>query len=761
MVSDRQSHFPQMIYLARRFLAINLFVLVVLLSPALSSGKTPVADLPWQIHADDVQYDKKTRYFTAMGNVSLVQGNRRITADRVRYSTETMKAEAFGHVVVTAGQDILSGDRMKLDLQQETGIVYSGSAFFQARHFYISGNQIRKSGEGTYSAERASITSCSGDSPDWKITGKDINVTIGGYATAWHTTFWIKNLPVLYVPFLVVPVKQKRQSGFLTPEFTLSDNRNGFGYMQPFFWAISDNTDATLYWQHLEKRGEKWGAEFRYILDPQSMGTMMFDFLNDRRVDDGTGNSSDRWGYTHDTQLRPNKDRYWFRMKHNQETLPWGLTAKIDLDIVSDQDYLLEFKNGLTGFDTSDAYFHETFGRDLDEYNETVRRNILNISRTWSRYRLNTGVTWYDDVIRRRFSDRDPTIQQLPWVTFNGSKQKVYQTPLYYTLDSRYIHYYRKDSDSGSPITGLHETELYPRLFLPLRAGRFFTIEPSAGWRYNYWYVSDTENDGRDQETSFDRNIFDIGTEFSSEIYRVYAVGGRRVDKIKHTIRPQISYSFIPDQNQDDLPAFSPIKTISKKNIVTYRLISTFTSKLKSPGRLTNYDYREFLRIFLSQSYDFNEAKDNQDDEESRPFSPLFGEIRFHPSPYLWAKADMKWDTYDNDYIEKNAEAIIRDPRGDRLHASYRVKGDQQEYLKLYLYALITRRLSAHAIYERDVIAKEDVKRGAGWQYRADCWTLSFDYLEEADDQKYAFSVSLNGLGGFRHSFAKKISGEN
>jgi LPS-assembly protein len=724
-----------------------------------SFGQTTSPDLPWQIFADHVSYDKKTQFFTATGNVSLVQGNRKIVADRIRYRTDTLMAEALGHVVVTVGNDILTGEKMELDLRSETGMIHNGRAFFQARNFHITGDQIEKTGAKTYAAKKATITTCDGDTPDWKITGRDVKVTVEGYATAWHTALWIKKVPIFYVPYLVVPVKQKRQSGLLTPEFVISDSRNGVGYTQPVFWAISTNTDATFYWQSIEKRGNKWGAEFRYVLDPRSKGTIMFDYLDDRQVDDGVGNSSDLWGYTHDNHLRPNNNRYWFRMKHDQFTLPLGLTAKIDIDIVSDQDYLLEFKDGITGFDANDAYFLHTYGRDLDDFNESVRRNIINISRTWSRFRLNTGVTWYDDVIRRQLSDEDPTIQQLPWVTFNGSKQKVFQSPLYYTLDTRYIHYYRADSDTNSDITRLHEAELYPRFFLPFKAGRFFTIEPFAGWRYNYWYVNQTENNDSGQKKSFDRNIYDLGGRFSSEVYRVYSIDGTRIDKIKHAIRPQIFYDYTPETDQDDLPNFSPIKAIEKRNVITYSLISAFTSKLKKTDQnksaTRKYDYREFLRLFLSQSYDFNEA--NSDIEEPKPLSPLFGEIRFRPSPYFWSKADMKWDTYENDYLEKNLEAVIRDKRGDRLQASYRIKGDQQEHLNLYLYAAITKRLSTHIEYERDMIAREDVKRRWGWLYRATCWTFSVDYTEETNDQKFAFAISLHGLGGIRHSFGGKV----
>jgi len=276
----------------------------------------------------------------------------------------------------------------------------------------------------------------------------------------------------------MVPVKKDRQSGLLVPEFSFSSDRRGFEYNQPFFWAISASTDATFYWDYMEKRGIKWGAEFRYVLDPWSKGTIMFDYLRDKQIDDGTDEAGDEWGYTDDDYPRTNQDRYWFRMKHDQGTLPLGFTGRLDLDIVSDQDYLREFKRGLSGFDASDAYFGDYFGRDLEDYDDTIRRNILNLTRNWSKYRVNTGLTWFDNIIRREHKKLDYTVQRLPWINFSGSKQTVLHSPFFYSLNTSYIYFYRQDGDKNHNITGMHNYGLRPRLFLPVRAGRFFTVEP-------------------------------------------------------------------------------------------------------------------------------------------------------------------------------------------------------------------------------------------------------------------------------------------
>ena len=86
--------------------------------------------------------------------------------------------------------------------------------------------------------------------------------------------------------------------------------------------------------------------------------------------------------------LRPNRDRYWFRMSH-ENPLPEGFLGRLELDIPSDQDYLREFKTGYMGFEDSRAYFNRFFGRTLDDYNASIRTNRLLVSRSWASFSLN------------------------------------------------------------------------------------------------------------------------------------------------------------------------------------------------------------------------------------------------------------------------------------------------------------------------------------------------------------------------------------
>jgi len=615
--------------------------------------------------------------------------------------------------------------------------------------------------ENTYYIEDAVVTTCEGENPDWVITGKNAKVTLEGYGYVRHAALWAKKIPVVYTPFLVFPAKTKRQSGFLPPEIGHSDRWGGY-FIQPFFWAINESSDATFYEHHMHLRGDKLGLEYRYVLSEKSKGTLMYDFLNDRKIDDGTLDLSEKWGYQDDSELRPNHNRYWFRMSH-QQAMPMDFFAKLDLDIVSDQDYLKEFEDGKTGFKETENYFNKNFGRELDDYNDYIRLNRLNLNRNWDKYSFTAETLWYDNVINRRWEDRDTTLQKLPLIVFDGSKQKVFKSPLYFSLDSEYTYFYSEDGQRG------HRADLNPRFYFPYRFKNYFSLEPSAGVRETGWYM-DRKETGEDylseEKKRFNRQIYDIKLDLSSEIYNVYDSSILDTSGIKHALTPQIIYEYIPDQNQDEFPDFDvdSIDRIEKMNQITYSITNTFTSRsinnvIKAGNGLKNkyneptiYDYRQFLWFKLEQSYDLYEAgEDNpqkwENQTDQRPFSPVKGELEFYPVKYLSFKGDAQWCSYDDEFLSYNSKMSLSDNRDDRLSVEYRYTKDSIKSITADLSLRIAESLTASGGYERNILDDKRIKTSVGLKYQAQCWSVEIGCTDEPDDRKYEFSINLYGLG--------------
>ncbi len=703
-------------------------------------------ELPWTIDADSLRYDEKTQLFTAEGHVVITKGDRLISAERVQFDQQSMTALAEGNVKVITGGDLLTGSRIELDLDNRTGVVYDGSIHLRENNFRITGQRILKTGEKTYRIENAGVTTCDGSPPDWIINGKQIDVTLEGYGIVEGATLRAGGIPVIYLPYLVFPAKTKRQTGLLAPQLGAS-SRWGYFINQPLFWAFSESADATFYANYMTERGNKMGAELRYALSETGKGAWMVDYLNDRRIDDGTGDSSEKWGYPDDGLLRPNRDRYWFRGGHYFTTADdWR--GRLEVDLVSDQDYLTEFKNGYSGFDATNAYFLRTFARQLDDYTDPLRLNRFNLARTWDKVNLDIDFQWTDDVIKRRFEETDDTLQRLPAIVLNGIKQQMFSPELYFDLFSSYNHFYRQEGDKGQRL------DIYPRGYWPARFGRYFFLEPSIGVRETLWWTDPTEEGSRFSN----RQLWDAQVEMKSDIYNIFTIDRMRFDRIKHIVRPRIVYEYVPDVGQGDLPDFDFIDRISPANLVTYSLNNFFIGR--SPratppdgagDESPQYDYREMIRFNLEQSYYFDPAarQDATAREKEQSFSPIGAELDIWLTPYVSVDAEAKWDVYDNRLDSTSVAMRLADSRGDRLTTAYSFSRDRIDSIVADLLVNWNQSLATEFIYEKNLRTNERLQTGMRLLYSAGCWGVQVSYLEQPSDRKIEFAINLFGLGEF------------
>ena len=475
--------------------------------------------LPWTVEADRVYHDPARDEYIAEGNVLLAKMDRTISADQVRYSRRHMMAYAEGHVILTVGNDRLAGSYLEMDLESERGTLDNGTIFIRESNYHISGNRIERVGADLYAIDRGVVTTCDGDPPDWKISGSDIKVYSNGSGSAWNAVVYARDVPLLYAPYVSFPGKD-RQSGFLGPEMGYS-SRRGFYYNQPFFWAIDDQSDATVYLEYMSERGWRPGIEYRYYLTRDAKGAAMFDYLHDDKVDTGQGSSTQDWGYP-DDGLRPNRDRYWFRMSHINP-LPGGFQGRVDLDMPSDQDYLRDFKTGYMGFEDSNAYFNRQLGRVMDEFDDPVRVNRLQITRSWSAVSLDAGALYYNNVTKG-VNWKDVT-QRLPVVSVTAPKQGVEETGFYTNLSSEYDNFWQERG------VGVQRADLWPRVYYPFFFSPYLTIEPSVGWRQTVYdqYKTDTNSSWSDDQY-FHRELWDTRTVIGTEVYDIYDVDGERLE---------------------------------------------------------------------------------------------------------------------------------------------------------------------------------------------------------------------------------------
>lgn len=239
------------------------------------------------ITSDSLEYFSETKQYVAKGLVEIKQKDAVLTADEVIYFEATSDVIAVGKVQYHDAETSMKARKAEMNFERKTGRVFDANIFFEKKdkiaekpleikpgrktyldiasikdHFYLSGKVIEKRGENSYYSPSASFTACDAPVPAWCFRGK--NVTLEEDLKAKDASFRIKNVPVLYTPYLWVPIHSARETGLLMPTISQSELL-GFGLHIPFFWAISENRDATFVLDSFSKRGIGEGVEYRFI----------------------------------------------------------------------------------------------------------------------------------------------------------------------------------------------------------------------------------------------------------------------------------------------------------------------------------------------------------------------------------------------------------------------------------------------------------------------------------------------------------------
>lgn len=242
-------------------LAFSLLFLLSSFSSFLSARESFEFNLGEKINilSDKAFRKSSENEFEAVGNVVITHLKNSIYGEKARINFTTGETEVIGNVRYIAPQMTLYGAKLKYNFLSKQ--VELDNARILSDNFSITGKKILQSSPNMIYAEEAEYTTCKDCPESWSVFGKKINVTIGQYVRFQHAFVKVKGVTAIYVPYLVFPIKQKRESGVLFPLINFSSTE-GFKYQQPFFWVIDDHKDMTLTPSTFGDRGV--GGELQY-----------------------------------------------------------------------------------------------------------------------------------------------------------------------------------------------------------------------------------------------------------------------------------------------------------------------------------------------------------------------------------------------------------------------------------------------------------------------------------------------------------------
>ena len=757
----------------RNLVLAFLLMFLAAAAPALGAEETPDAPQSWRLLADRTAASHDNKYIEAFGNVVLERGKDYIRAGYARYYQTTKWVFLKGDVEARFQGDFLKAEEAEFDLETNTGWLKNGQVFMEDPHMYFEGAILKRTGPETYEFREATVTVCDGDRPAWSIKTSRGDITVDGYAHLWGPRFQILDQPVLLAPYAVIPVKTKRQSGFLLPEIGTSE-RLGITYEQPYYQVIDEEQDVTLTTRLMTAKGLMLGAEYRLVPDIHTKGIFKVDYLYDQETE---GESL----YSDNSEMsRTNHSRWWVRGKFDGYLYDPEWNLKLDLDLVSDQDYLREFSGGYSGFKKSRRDFLQYFGRDIEDSDSELRVNRFLLSRNWAHVGIQ-GLVEYtqnleygnDNNLPNRDSDDNPTLQRLPELNLHLYQTQLLDTPMTIEGSSQFVSFWRERGTTGTRI------DVHPILGLPLHF-EYGSVIPKGGLRGTTWMVEKFENEDSDVDTDNSnpsRFLPDFTTTAYTEFSRIFTLTEDSevpadTDsftwlKLKHALQPRLEYTYIPFSDQDKYPYFDEIDRIKATNELTYSLTNILTTKT---GRMQPkpdemgatglvFDYFELARLRLEQSYDIREETRNEDTDEypNRPFSDILVDLTTNLTPWL-SLTNKTWFSPYEGRVTEHEHALFAQ-YDDLLYASFgldfleeideylRQEQERERIASFGAGFAINQQWSTALLYRVDWESGTDLEKRLTLRYDHQCFSAETSYSQTDDDTRFEFRVILAQLG--------------
>jgi lipopolysaccharide assembly outer membrane protein LptD (OstA) len=534
-----------------------------------------------------------------IGNVELQRPDSMVkfSADVVDVYFDENRLEARGNVVFAEADGRIAAERVEFDLTKGTGIFYDASGimamgkFANQRQFagqepdvYFYGEKIEKLPERKYRITKGAFTTCVQPTPRWELTSGSVSITLDDYAFARGTVLRVKGVPLLYLPVMYYPLQDdERATGFLLPTYGTS-RYGGQSISNGFFWALGRSRDLTLMHNWLTRSGQGYGAEYRYIENAQSSGSLKIYRFSRKETNYGSNSTS--------LTLPANQSIDVQSAVNHRLTQQLRARARVDYfsDVYTQQLYYQNIYQATQSTRVIDGSVSGTFGR-LSTSAQYSRNEYLNGP---------TSTTLYGST---------------PRLSASVAPQMLFGTPIYASANTEYAYIPNRsmtqDTTTGkwnvTSDNSLGKWDLAPSIRVPLSRLTYLSANTSASYRSTFYSRSfDTTTNNLTSENLM-RQFVTVRTELIgpvlTKIWDTPESG--RTERMKHVIEP----AFAVDYNTE----FANEKRVPSTNDLTDRIVGgaarvTYgvTNRLFYRARPTENAKgitREFVTLGVQQTY--------------------------------------------------------------------------------------------------------------------------------------------------------------
>ncbi|SPL69851.1 LPS-assembly protein LptD [Acinetobacter stercoris] len=684
---------------------------------------------------------------TLSGNVVIDQQGRMIRADQVTIDKTQTYANAKGNVQLAQGGLLARSDQINYNLGTSTGDLNNSFYIAEEQHAHGHADKIVRKSPTVIELDNATYTTCPPDEkPTWNIKAKKIELNQDtGRGVTRNTKLYVKDVPVLAVPYFNFPIDDRRTTGILNPNFGYT-NDGGFQLTVPVYLNLAPNYDATITPRIMGSRGVMLQSEFRYLTENFGAGQFSGSYL----PSDSKYNDEDRKDF-----------HFLHKWRINDQ---WSTNA--EYNYVSDKDFF-------TDFDTNPN-----------------SRTELNQRRAWE-LNYGHGIPGLKAQLRvedfqtldKNLPDVDKPYARLPQFLLNyiGGNPQGFQ----YEYNNDTAYFKKSINDTNNYSTQPSGTRLYNQFAVRynFRNPYAFAIPEVSVRSLNTFYDQNTIDQlNSNNQTQDSKNKSVVVPQFTLDTGLTF----EREGKYLQTISPRLFYAYAPYENQEGYPNFDTASaSISYDQLFNpYRFYghdrlddNNFLS-LGVSYSLFDTIGLERLRASIGQSYYFEDRRvslsNNPDiiDRQSKtgPVISLSSQLNQN----FTIKADSAWMSNGTN-AQRDFQVYYANEKGNLYNLGYfnrKYIPDRQETYDQVVASFIQPvrnnwNIIGHAQYDIENSVFREYLLGVN--YESCCWGVSvygrsyYNDLDNVNDSnvkpKRAIMAefTLKGLGGLNNKLASML----
>lgn len=639
------------------------------------------------------------------GDVKLQRRNQQIEADEIIVDKSNQQLTASGKAYYSDSSYRIRSPHIHVDNRDGRAAFDQPEFEINQRHARGQAGSIEKIDDFRSRYTDLVYTTCDPEDNAWHMRAAELEIDReSGRGEATHTVMYVKDIPVLYLPYFQFPIDDRRMSGMLTPSFGYSST-NGANLLVPVYWNMAPNYDMTITPAWYDKRGTQLNTENRYLF-PGHSGQVDLSHIDDRDFEDSR----------------------WFQQWQHDAELPF------------------EIKGSLLLAETSDGDFFDDFSSVAPEYNDT-RHLERRLSFSHDEELWQSEIIWQDyQTLAENSQIKNRPYNSLPRFSLDAQPETG-RDDLSAPIQLEWANFERDDSINGQ------------------RSHLVSSLRWNAG---NSWYFfrpelqlafTDYQLDDNTGDDTIDRALPTFSVDNGLIFDRPAGADGQW----RQTLEPRLYYLYTPFEDQDEIPDFDTSRVSNTYNNLFRNNRFNGADRIGDANQVTfglasrlfdNASGDELLNARIGQIYYLQDRRvslNGKRQEQNR--SDIITEVDLWPDSTLSLATRLVYDPFQEELVDRDASISYRDD-GLAANLGYYYTENKLEQALASVALPINERWEVVAKWHHSLRFDEPVENLLGISYQSCCWGLKIlagqtgddrDDFAETENSVY-FEITFKGL---------------